>query len=93
MEHAGALDVTEGVFDRRTGRASEVVTGFVPVGRGRYRKFVEQVEERYYSASTWRRLLKRAGFRDVRLVEFDPWDHGGAERMKWFVTATKPDTG
>ncbi len=90
MEHDGATQITAGTFNRRTGRASATVTGFVPVGRTRYRKFVEQVDERYYSADTWRRLLRQAEFTRVRLREFDPWDHGGPRRMKWFVTATKP---
>ena len=93
MDHDGATQFTEGTFNAGTGRASATVTGFIPAGRDRYRKFVERVDERYYPAATWRRLLKRVGFRDVHMQEFDPWDHGGPARMKWFVTAVRPPDG
>lgn len=90
MEHADAVQFIDSQFQPRTGRATATVTGFVPVGRNRYRKFVERVDERYYSADVWRGALRRVGFVNVSFEEFDPWRHGGADTMKWFVTAVKP---
>lgn len=90
FEHEGTVQFIEGTFSPRSGRASATVTGFVPAGRRRYRKFVERVDERYYSGPAWRDALRRAGFTRVRLVPFDPWAHGGPKRIKWFVTAQKP---
>lgn len=87
IDHAGATQFIRGTFNARTGRAAAEVTGFVPVGRNRYRKFAERVDEQYYPAHVWRSLLARAGFERVRMEAFDPWHHGGPKRMKWFVTA------
>lgn len=58
----GVTQIMQSHYDASSGCSTLVLTGFVPAGRGRYRRFREVHVERAYSQAEVDALLQAAGF-------------------------------
>lgn len=61
-QQADYVQIMQSCYDAESGRSTLVLTGFVAVGRGRYRRFRELHVARAYPASTVQELLVQSGF-------------------------------
>ncbi|HEX6291611.1 MAG TPA: methyltransferase domain-containing protein [Herpetosiphonaceae bacterium] len=61
-EFDAAIQVMQSHYDRATGHSTLVLTGFIEVAPGRFRRFREVHVERGYPQATVRALLEAAGF-------------------------------
>lgn len=61
-QFGGVTQVMQSHYDASSGYSTLVLTGFVPAGRGRYRRFREVHVERAYSQAEVAALLQAAGF-------------------------------